>query len=303
MKVSVVIPTYNDAATLPQTVEAVLAQDGSVPQVIVVNDAGAPPALLPPGVTLLEQPQNAGPGPARNRGFQAATGDLIYFLDADDLPAPGLLQTACHLFAADPEMNILVTGLTATKEATSGSPIAPPPPLPAPAALPPLELLDHDVFARAFGAAHNDFLPSNTLIRRSFLETLFGSTGPFREDIRYGEDTLYFLEMMAATPAHRLALPGVTYRVRADSYSRGVPIKVWQGRIAACQAALASAEGAPGAQAMHHWAWRLRQNAARRVARLLAAEGQKTEARALMARYLWRPFDPKMLAALLRLGF
>jgi Glycosyl transferase family 2 len=93
---SVVIPTYNRADLLRETLDSVLRQGGSDFEVIVVDD-GSPKDLSPvvaayeKRVTFLRQ-ENAGPSAARNRGVAAARGEYVAFLDSDDVWLPWTLS-------------------------------------------------------------------------------------------------------------------------------------------------------------------------------------------------------------------
>ena len=86
---SVIIPLFDKARFVIATIETVLAQDHPALEIIVIDDAstdgGADLVERTFGdrVTVVRQ-ANAGPGPARNRGVEAARGDWIAFLDADD---------------------------------------------------------------------------------------------------------------------------------------------------------------------------------------------------------------------------
>jgi len=92
---SVVIPTYNRANMLRQTLQSVFRQEYRDFEVFVVDD-GSTEDQLPviaefrDRVTFLRQ-KNAGPGVARNRGAEAARGDYLAFLDSDDLWFPWTL--------------------------------------------------------------------------------------------------------------------------------------------------------------------------------------------------------------------
>jgi glycosyltransferase involved in cell wall biosynthesis len=89
MKLSVVIPVYNEAATIVGLIERVRAVD--IPkEIIVVDDCssdGTADVLrrLPaaPDLTLKFHPVNRGKGAALRTGFQAATGDVVIVQDAD----------------------------------------------------------------------------------------------------------------------------------------------------------------------------------------------------------------------------
>src|SRR5436305_2891507 len=93
-KISVVIPAYNSAETIAEALRSVLAQKFREHEIIVVND-GSPDkdkferAIRP----LLEdiiyiRQRNSGAGAARNLGIEHARGEIIAFLDADDIWLP-----------------------------------------------------------------------------------------------------------------------------------------------------------------------------------------------------------------------
>jgi glycosyltransferase involved in cell wall biosynthesis len=89
MKVSVVIPTYNDEGTISATVESALAQRFDAEfEVIVVNDGStdgtrAELAKFGDRIRVIDQ-ENRGVSAARNAGIQAAAGEYIALLDGDD---------------------------------------------------------------------------------------------------------------------------------------------------------------------------------------------------------------------------
>lgn len=87
--VSVVIPTFNRAATIVRAVESVLQQTYRPLELIVVDDGSTDETsevLKRYGDAIVYVPQdNAGPAAARNRGIRQSQGDLIAFLDSDDV--------------------------------------------------------------------------------------------------------------------------------------------------------------------------------------------------------------------------
>jgi glycosyltransferase involved in cell wall biosynthesis len=89
VKLSVVIPAYNEQATIAQTIERVKAVDlGGVDMEIVVVDDGSKDQTRQilatiPGIRVVLQERNAGKGAAVKSGFRAATGDILLIQDAD----------------------------------------------------------------------------------------------------------------------------------------------------------------------------------------------------------------------------
>ena len=93
MKLSVVIPCYNEAATLEAALARVLSADtlGMTLQAIVVDDGSRDDsaaiaeriAATDPRLRVIRQDYNQGKGAALRRGFAAATGDVVMVQDAD----------------------------------------------------------------------------------------------------------------------------------------------------------------------------------------------------------------------------
>ena len=90
--VSIIIPTYNRARFLPETLESVVAQSVSDIECIVVDDGSTDDTMVlmtrfcarNPRVRYLRQ-ENNGPSAARNFGLAEARGRFIQFLDSDDI--------------------------------------------------------------------------------------------------------------------------------------------------------------------------------------------------------------------------
>lgn len=105
--VSILIPCYNAGRWLAATLESALAQTDVSCQVIVIDDgskddsARIAAAFQSRGVTCLAQP-NRGAAAARNTALQAARGDFVQFLDADDLLAPDKISRQLAALAHAP---------------------------------------------------------------------------------------------------------------------------------------------------------------------------------------------------------
>jgi glycosyltransferase involved in cell wall biosynthesis len=114
-RVSVVIPTFNAAATVDAALASVAAQAFDGLEVIVVDDGSrdgtaerAEAALRGAGLShqVLRQPENGGPARARNRGVAVARGEYVAFLDADDEWLPGKVARQVEILDADPSVTL-----------------------------------------------------------------------------------------------------------------------------------------------------------------------------------------------------
>lgn len=98
--VSIIVPLFNSAETIAQTLDSALNQDGPPFEVVVVNDGSTDNgdavararAARDDRVRVIDQP-NAGLSAARNTGIEHARGEWLLFLDADDWLLPGALRT------------------------------------------------------------------------------------------------------------------------------------------------------------------------------------------------------------------
>jgi len=118
---TVVIPAYNPGVSLLDALHSILAQSVLPQEIIVVDDGSTPPiGRLPDfaGVRhhLIRQ-ENRGYGGAVNTGIRAATGEVIAFLDHDDIWLPGKTETQLNLMG--PSISV-VGGATIVVDYRSG---------------------------------------------------------------------------------------------------------------------------------------------------------------------------------------
>jgi glycosyltransferase involved in cell wall biosynthesis len=106
MRLSFVVPAYNEESYLPACLESILQQTRALPagqtEIIVVNNASTDRtrevALSFPGVTVVDEPRK-GLTFARQAGFAAATGALIANVDSDSRLTPGWVEKVLSAFA------------------------------------------------------------------------------------------------------------------------------------------------------------------------------------------------------------
>jgi len=108
LSISVVVLTMGTRPhELRRALDSVADQDGPPAEVVVVGN-GVDVPDLPETVRFVRLPDNAGIPAGRNAGADAATGDLIFFLDDDGwLPETGTFDHLRTLFAADPRLGIV----------------------------------------------------------------------------------------------------------------------------------------------------------------------------------------------------
>ncbi|MFG3453708.1 glycosyltransferase family 2 protein [Stutzerimonas stutzeri] len=119
MLISVIIPAYNYAQTLPRAVDSVMAQlDEAFAELIVIDDGSSDNTPQVIETLLARQParfralrkENGGSASVRNRGICEARGSYLVFLDADDEMAPGALKALVQHIEQHPETRMVIGG-------------------------------------------------------------------------------------------------------------------------------------------------------------------------------------------------
>jgi len=113
MKVSIVTTSFNSAATIRATIESVLSQQGNFELEYIITDAGSTDATrdiareFGSRVRLIDA-TGTNQSQGINRGLRASTGDIVAFLNADDLYTPGSLEMVVKAFEREPSKIWLV---------------------------------------------------------------------------------------------------------------------------------------------------------------------------------------------------
>lgn len=115
--VSVVIPCYNQARYLPESIASALAACNHLLEIIVVDDGSTDRRTerllleaeqMAPGVVRILRQANQGLSGARNSGIAMARGQFIQLLDADDLLAPGKIDAQVAQLQVNPDLDVSV---------------------------------------------------------------------------------------------------------------------------------------------------------------------------------------------------
>ena len=224
--VSVIIPTFNRAAFVRQALDSVVAQEYPRLEVLVVDDGSedhTPEVVRSFGsqVTLICQ-SHAGVSAARNRGVAASSGELVAFLDSDDLWLPGKVWAQAELFQKHPSIQACYTDEIWIRRGVR-------------------------VNARHIHQKHAGWIfvqslprciisPSSIMLRRTLWERL----GGFDEQLPACEDYDLWLRLTAVVPVFLLPERLIVKRGgHADQLSRTVPV-LDQYRITALEKILAS---------------------------------------------------------------
>jgi glycosyltransferase involved in cell wall biosynthesis len=212
LTVSAVIPTYNGTRFLVAAVKSVIAQTYKISEIIVVDDGSKEDiksilAPFSPRVSYVYQ-ENAGPAAARNKGVSIAKGDLIAFLDDDDLWNSNKTEEQINCISKYPKSALVYSYPQLIDEQGNIIPNELPSNFPS-------------------GFVYKEFLkmnriitPSTTLIKRE----VFNTVGFFDENREYmcGEDYDLWLRI---TKKYEVSFcPGaiVSYRMRNSGISKNL---------------------------------------------------------------------------------
>lgn len=112
---SIVIPLYNKASYVLNTLQSIFNQTYTAYEIIVVDDCstdnsvGLVEKLNDSRIKLLTHKKNLGLSATRNTGIESATHDYVAFLDADDCWKPNFLMEICCLIELFPSKKVFAT--------------------------------------------------------------------------------------------------------------------------------------------------------------------------------------------------
>lgn len=204
-RVSVVVPAFNAGRFLREALESALDQSLAPSEVVVVDDGSTDDTA-----SVLEQfhgrivrlrQSNAGQASARNRGVGSATGNLLAFLDADDIWSREKLERQVALFEGRPEVGLVYCSMRELR--TDGSP----------GGRRQATLRGRCVQGVLLGQDGGAISGSTPVVRRELFEQL----GGFAEDLVPCEDTDLFWRAALRTELDFVDAPLVAYRLHGTN--------------------------------------------------------------------------------------
>jgi len=225
LDISVIIPTYNRASLIPETLQSILAQSYRPAEVIVIDDGSTDKteaAVRRFGAAVrYHKIENSGQGPARNVGASLSRGAWLAFCDSDDLWCPEKLELQVRLFESVPGLEY---GFTNFKIVSHGvwsedSKFDSSPPgyweLPKSIFDEDLAVVNTPLFERIL--IHQPIFPSTVMMTRRFFEKV----GRWGEDVArwLAEDLEFTLRCVSLAPAGVVAKPVVGIRKHAANFS------------------------------------------------------------------------------------
>jgi glycosyltransferase involved in cell wall biosynthesis len=128
--ISFIIPFYNRFDLLKKAVQSILSADFKDIEIILVDDASnentadeLSAIIKHENVEYLRQPENRGPGAARNRGLRAARGERVFFMDSDDRIYPEILPKIARFLKGAHDCDIVILAKSVEKWPDSGEKI------------------------------------------------------------------------------------------------------------------------------------------------------------------------------------
>lgn len=205
--ITLIIATYNRGTRIASTLDSVLSQSFLPDEIIVVDDCspdgtGAWVAEYYPQVRVIRPASNIGTSAARNLGAQAATGQMLMFLDHDDELLPHAIETLRDLLLQHPEAKAAyadhayfnrVSGLTYPDHHSSQSAFH---------RLRHIPCTNSAEQERVYGLAMYDALLGGNLLQQpwAIYRDAFQALHGFDEQIRFCEDWDLFLRVTKSYP-------------------------------------------------------------------------------------------------------
>lgn len=223
-KVSIIIPVYNSQKTVGEALDSVLAQTYADHEVIVINDGSTDDseAVIRRYVTggradiICVTQKNKGAAAARNAGIRIAKGELIAFLDADDLWDTDKLKTAAETLKAHPGVMLVFSDM---RHSVDGKMVHA------------SYLHERDYRHIASGQIYDNLLKENFIFTPTVVarKSIFTKTGYFDESLKIAEDYDLWLRIALQFEILFIDRPLVTRRRIGSNITRDKRLYIESG--------------------------------------------------------------------------
>lgn len=235
--VSVIVPAYNTADYIAETLASVLAQEGPELEVLVVDDGSTDRtpevvgAIGDPRLRYLRRENSGGPAAPRNLGIAEARGEFVSFFDSDDIMAPGKLARQIAFMR---ERGIGMSATNFRKFVKRPDEIVE-------------NFLDRyprfRLLRERLGGGAGIVIPGRQALDLLFYENFVGTSsvvarrdlllaaGPFDESLQSGDDHDMWFRLARLGEVGFLDIVGHYYRIRGTGISLGSRKKVLLNRI------------------------------------------------------------------------
>lgn len=188
MKISVVTPSYNQAQFIEETIQSVLAQNYEPFEHIVI-DGGSTDGTIEilrryPHLKWVSEPDR-GQSHALNKGLAMVTGDIIGWLNSDDLYEPAAFQTVAECFEGQPDLGMIYGYCRFIDQRKRTIRLVKPP--------------DWDLH-RLIAVQHS-YIPGPTVF---FRREVYRELGGLDEDLHYAMDYEYWIRIGREGRVHRI---------------------------------------------------------------------------------------------------
>lgn len=224
--VSIVIPSYNRRHFVADAIESCLAQSYGNCEIIVVDDGSSDgtgdflQARYKGRIRYYFQ-ENQGPGMARNRGIDAAEGEFVHFLDADDQLHERKIEICLEAFRQRPDVSVVYTHYQ--QVASDGA---------TPVETSAFEQYTEDIYCELLRQTGCRILTSSSICRRAALRAI----GGFADDVKFrsAEDWDLFLRLALRFRFHGIN-QALVYRRVHDAMISGDKLFGAYGRLKTIQ--------------------------------------------------------------------
>ncbi|GAB63386.1 MAG: glycosyltransferase [Candidatus Jettenia sp.] len=197
MKISVIIPTFNSARTIEDTLKSIFNQNWPDFQIIIqdgksTDDTETIVARYPTAMAGWQSEPDNGIYDAMNKGIRRATGDIIAILNSDDVWLPGTLERINSVFLRNPDIGIVSGSIEVWEDSPGGAKVV---------------LKSSLLHSRKSMAIQH---PA-TFVRRNVYERI----GLFNTRYRFGADYDFVLKCLGANVPW-IILDDILVRMRAD---------------------------------------------------------------------------------------